>query len=266
VGEKTEKSLADLLRQHGAIDDLANTDRIEVRRPSANFSEVGFYKGTNDWNRFTLLELLGKCYGFVSTDSRLESGPTKVATDFWDGNKLRFPEFGKAKIHRAIDGGSVRQVIETDVRLLLESGDCSRDVGLEWGDWVEIPETDHPVNQNWTGLSTNEITTLFRCVSRSVMLIVKGTTNSLAIGPSWSPESIAFVTYPGSKREGRFMLNAVLRGSGLLRASSDLTRVKVTRPDPATGKTREWILDCMGAVTASDLWLRNGDVIEVPEK
>jgi len=45
-------SIPDLLRQHGAVEDLPRLDRIEVRRPSANFSDVVFRKGTNDWNQF----------------------------------------------------------------------------------------------------------------------------------------------------------------------------------------------------------------------
>jgi hypothetical protein len=61
-----------------------------------------------------------------------------------------------------------------------------------------------------------------------------------------------------------FMLRAVLDRSRLIRFSSDLTRVKVTRRDAATNKNREWILDLSG--TAPDLWMRDGDVIEVPEK
>jgi hypothetical protein len=62
------------------------------------------------------------------------------------------------------------------------------------------------------------------------------------------------------------MLRPLLYSSGLIRFSSDLTRVKVTRQhDPASGKTREWILDCSGD-KFPDLWLRDGDVIEVPEK
>ncbi len=88
----------------------------------------------------------------------------------------------------------------------------------------------------------------------------------------------------------------------LLLSSSDLSRVKVSRRDPKTGKKREWILDCnpqspsyglpgVGAIGGNNprpvsppplpgvglfggnnpprepgLWLRDGDVIEVPEK
>ena len=68
-----------------------------------------------------------------------------------------------------------------------------------------------------------------------------------------------------------------------LLSSSDLSRVKVTRVDPATGKKREWILDCSHMskksnlpffpgqsdnphYNAPDLRLCDGDVIEVPEK
>ena len=61
------------------------------------------------------------------------------------------------------------------------------------------------------------------------------------------------------------MLRSVLDQSKLIRFSSDLSRVKVTRRDPATSKTRDWVLDCSGG-NAPDFWLRDGDVIEVPEK
>ena len=63
-----------------------------------------------------------------------------------------------------------------------------------------------------------------------------------------------------------FMLRSVLDRSKLVRFSSDLTRVKVTRRDGATGQPRERVLDCSNANNAPDLWLRDGDVIEVPDK
>jgi hypothetical protein len=53
----------------------------------------------------------------------------------------------------------------------------------------------------------------------------------------------------------------------LLLSSSDLSRVKVTRKDPATGKTTEFVVDVPKVrYTPQDLFLRDGDVIEVPEK
>ena len=63
-----------------------------------------------------------------------------------------------------------------------------------------------------------------------------------------------------------FMLRSALDQSKLVRFSSDLTRVKAARRDAATGQTREWILDCGDPNNAPDHWLRDGDVIEVPDK
>ena len=49
-----------------------------------------------------------------------------------------------------------------------------------------------------------------------------------------------------------------------LRSSSDLTRVKVTRPDATTGKS---IVQTVDATDQNDgFWLQEGDVIEVPDK
>ena len=62
-----------------------------------------------------------------------------------------------------------------------------------------------------------------------------------------------------------YALRSVLDQSKLVRASSDLSRVKVIRRDPKTGKKREWVLDCSGD-NPPFFWLRDGDVIEVPEK
>ena len=62
------------------------------------------------------------------------------------------------------------------------------------------------------------------------------------------------------------MLRSVLDESKLIRSSSDLTRVKVTRRDSTNTKPRVWTVDCSVPDKAPDLWLRDGDVIEVPEK
>jgi hypothetical protein len=47
--------------------------------------------------------------------------------------------------------------------------------------------------------------------------------------------------------------------------------VKVTRNDPKTGKKREWVVDCRVSSPAPDspapdLWLSDGDVIDVPDR
>ena len=54
---------------------------------------------------------------------------------------------------------------------------------------------------------------------------------------------------------------------GTILSSSDLSRVKVTRKDAKTGKVTEFIVDTTRKPSETgDLWLRDGDVIEVPEK
>jgi hypothetical protein len=71
-------------------------------------------------------------------------------------------------------------------------------------------------------------------------------------------------------RRIHFYLNDALQlpeARSLLLSSSDLSRVKVTRKDPATGKTTEFVVDVPKVRnTPQDLFLRDGDVIEVPEK
>jgi len=71
----------------------------------------------------------------------------------------------------------------------------------------------------------------------------------------------------------------------VLRASSDLTHVKVKHRDPVTGQSQELLFDLSHVSEAdrsgiavinyphdqthdsrNDLWLRDGDVIEIPEK
>jgi hypothetical protein len=52
----------------------------------------------------------------------------------------------------------------------------------------------------------------------------------------------------------------------MLLTSSDTTRVKVKRTDAANGRVREWTVDLSKQASTDGLWLRDGDVIEVPEK
>ena len=66
---KLAGELADLLRQHGALDKLPDWDRITVSRPSANLSQTAFQRGTNDWNQFTLLETIVNLYANYGPNS-----------------------------------------------------------------------------------------------------------------------------------------------------------------------------------------------------
>ena len=284
--------IAALLRQHGALDNLPNWDRITTIRPSANYSTAVFRKGTNDWNRFMLLELIAKQYGFITDQlagSANPPGPRPFQT--WGTASLSFPDFKHVVIHRPAADGSKWTSIPADVSTIMESGDCSRDVVLQWGDAVEIPETDHPVSDVWQGFTSSAGANLIRCISRSVKIVVQGT--STEFKPVLEYETMTPAGFNFSRICSSFMVRAVLDQSKLIRFSSDLSRVKVTRRDPKTGKKLEWVINCSPSPEAipagsdfsqrlqevmersrsdgqfsgmPDLWLRDGDVIEVPEK
>jgi hypothetical protein len=167
-------------------------------------------------------------------------------------------------------------------------------MGLEWDYVGEIPERDHKLNEQWLGLSYQVLDSLQRCVKRTVDIIVKGQSTKVTLVPSASPCTVG----PGSrvapldryspsfqrrlqqvverapkgdaKPNGPTLQNCwlshVVRNVDVLLSSSDLSRVQVKRVDPVTKQTREFVFNLDQAESRTDLWLRDGDVIEVPEK
>ena len=269
------KEMVELLRAHGAIEELPKMDQVEIRRPSVHYSEVVFIKGTNNYNRFTLLELIAVHYGFVAVRPE---GPRVFEKSSWTRQgSLAFPDLGMVTIRRPTPDtirrptpdGLGRTAIVVHVNdILLHSPDCSGDTQLQWGDAVEIPEADHPINATWQGLPEETLVRLKRCLDRQVQLTVKGqTTNLLLKLQTTAPASATFHS-PGSVwgNAPAFTLLPVLQSSGLLRASSDLSRVVVKRRDATTGQLYELVFACSGPGLAPDFWLREGDAIEVPDK
>jgi hypothetical protein len=180
-----------------------------------------------------------------------------------------FPDLVHLRIHRpAPDLKSARE-LTVDLGAVLTAGDVSDDLPLQWGDVVEIPEADHPLNEAWAGFSDPELTNLLKCLTRQVTIIVQGQTNLITLAPGItipSPERPFILVRP----KVSFGLGPVLLQSKLMLTSSDLSRVQVTRRDPKTGKSSEYVLDCSGLsqnhFNPPDRWLRDGDIIEVPEK
>ena len=264
--EATAADVAALLRQHGALDELPRLDRIEVRR--GDYSAVVFWRGTNDWNQHTLLELIAVESGLLA--ARRESAhyaytetnyfrPWQVKNERRLVTGLQFPDFRNVIIHRPTTDGLARETLKVDLEAMLRSGDCKRDVSLAWGDVVEIAETDHPIDEWWT-FSTEALKTLKECLTRKVTISVKDQTMSFTLAPLLTLEDGALKTMASCRRFG---LLPVLDESKLLRSSSDLSRIKVTRRDGASGQTRELVVN---KEIIPDLWLRDGDVIEVPDK
>ncbi len=271
--------LADLLRQHGALDKLPDWDCITVSRPAANFSFAIFRKGTNDWNQFTLLEAIANTF-FSSQNYSVSQGNNSWA-NYEVSSALPFADLTRVVIVRPSHGSTNETRLSVNLLNSTNGIDLAKDLPLEFGDVVEIPERDHALGENPVGLTDSQRATLADYVKGSVQLIAHGQKVEL---PFYRLGGQATLEVLLSKPEAR----------NLLLASSDLSRVKVTRRDPRSGQSRKWILDCSppsssanaasplsyqwyagsvnlnlggnSAPPSSSLWLRNGDVIEVPEK
>jgi hypothetical protein len=107
-----------------------------------------------------------------------------------------------------------------------------------------------------------------------VQLTVKGqTTNLLLRLQAGAFNETTFDLNRKRATPPSFALWGVLQNSGLLRASSDLSRVKVKRAG-SQAQAQELTLDCSSASSPGvdfwlrdgDFWLRDGDVVEVPER
>ena len=149
---------------------------------------------------------------------------------------------------------------------------------------LRFPRPTTRSTQTWPGFSKEELANLKKCLTRQVEIVVKGKATKVTLAPQIAnvgdkDEATAIVAagrargYRGDSTEPfitahtPFWLRPVLLQSKLVLISSDLSKVKVTRRDPATGQTREWVVDCSkGGDSAPDLWLQDGDRIEVPEK
>lgn len=230
-----------------------------------------FYKGTNTHNYHTLAELIAESY--ASQNGRNGNGENCFGI-------TRFPDFSDITISRLQPDGTTKPA-RVDATTLLESSDASKDVGLEWGDIVTIAELDHPVSSIWYQIPLDQFDRLNNLVSRKVDVIVKGqksTVNLLSrlaeTGSVPSLQAKGYGAFLSSFRRDHtntvvvgFKLSELIGRSGLLRVSSDVTRIKVTRHNP-DGSTSKIICNEGPNQTgyAYGLWLRDGDVVEIPEK
>lgn len=134
-----------------------------------------------------------------------------------------------------------------------ENVDISKDLPLEFGDTVEIRQRDHSLGESPSWLSHSQLSSIINYLHGTAHLVVHNQKVDLPLDPY---ADLSFI-------------GPVLRQTAaqqLLLSSSDLSRVKVTRRDPKAGQEHEWILDCRNNLQAPGLRLRDGDIIEVPEK
>lgn len=262
-----ENSVAILLRQSGGLDNLPDLSNISVSRAASGYRATVFPAGTNGWSRYTLTELVAQQLGLLSVNWQgVAEKSTERRLDLWGQSAIRFPDFGGIVIHRPTKDGKGRTQIPVVFLVKADGGEKHADWLLEPGDTVEIPEADHAVSDSWLGPSAAELATWTNVLSRSVTVVIGGKKTELKLATKVEiftasvPEKV--IITPAS-----FMVRAVLDQSRLVRYSSDLTRVKVTRPKGDNGKRQAWVVDCSGTGgSLPDLWLRDGDVIEVPDK
>ena len=235
-----------LLREHGALDELPNLNAIRVTREGLPAPTIVFERQSNDWNHYNLLETILHIYSL---------GQIRIAGNSWTipDNALGFPNLARIIIHRP-DRTQIGRTKEITVSLFNSTNgiDCSRDIPLNFGDIVEIPLRDYNLSEPQVGLTDSQRSAITTCLSRKVRLVVRGESREMTPWPS------------------RAYLKAVLGmadAKSLLLSSSDLAHVKVTRKDPANGQTVDFVVDASNSIQSSqDLWLENGDVIQVPEK
>ena len=242
------RKMSALLREHGALEKLPYWDRITLSRPATGFNaeifhkSTIFHKDTNDWNHFTLLEFI---YQALASQSR----------------NLPFPDFNHVVVARPGTNGTPSRRIEVNLLDATNNITFAKDIPLEFGDVVEIPERGHTLAEKDDRLNSQyqSIASYLKAQAGQVRLVAAGS----------QPVMLSLSEFPTEEA----YIGVVLKSQAaenVLTSSSDLARVKLTRHDSKTMKTHEWSLDCSGTGTSPawgpELLLRDGDVIEVPQK
>ncbi|NOS68943.1 MAG: hypothetical protein HOP33_03340 [Verrucomicrobia bacterium] len=278
------ETFAAWLRQQGALDDLPDFNAIRITRKGLAQTYPIFSKVPKMTNQFTLLETVMRFYTFRASYIGREEGGGPI-------NLLPYPDFGRVIIRRPRRTvGGKQQEIKVSLLNSSNAVDCAKDVPVEFGDIIEIPERVHALNESlddparemewglikttagtiaprrWRDRNTFPTTREDReahgrantnanwsCLLPAVKLVVAGE-QTLLVVDSWKE---GFLSEALSKTEAR----------AVLRSSSDLSRVKVTRKNTSSGNPEVLIVDVSNnAQRNDDLWLRDGDVIEVPDK
>jgi ankyrin repeat protein len=234
----TESALMEQIKQTlihaGASEDYQRRGAIFItQKGTGSIGDKVFSKGTRLDNHYTLFDLIATAYHGASGSHAV----------------IAFPDFAHVAINRLKADGS-KEEIAVDLNAMLQSGDCSKNPGLEWGDIVLIPQMDHKLNEFWQGLSESERGALGKCLLRKVKIIVKGQTTELALLPpivQWyaannggiSDDANLSASLTGALNGARVLydydLNSVVHQANVLLISSDLRRVKVTRRESADG-------------------------------
>jgi ankyrin repeat protein len=246
-------SMAELLRKYGGVTHVPDFNSLRLRREGGDTVAV-FRQDTNKVNHFTLFQVIAQYYNNPGS-SRSQAGTVGMPP----GGLFPFPDLSQLKIVRPVQG-SLTETEDSPAYVLNDQNgfDCSKDKPLQFGDVIEIPAREHALTEAEIGLTKVQSDTLRSCLTQKLTFKAKSGT----------------IEFPGvSFGYDNFLSGAMKRPQvqSLLTSASDLRRVKVKRTDPKTHATRELVADVQAfwenkMRSADDIWLRDGDVIEVPDK
>ena len=251
-----------MLIRAGANEDYLRHGGIFVTQQGAG--SIGckvFFESTNAPNEYTLFDL--------------------IATVYSDGGKygaIPFPDFAHVMINRLKADGA-KEEIPVNLDSIFQSGDCAKNLRLEWGDVILIPQLDHQNNVSG-GLTQLERNTLGKCLLRKVTFIVNGQRAQFALVPSvvqsygiffnnswsWTRPGVLPSVWEGEKAIYSFDLTTVVHQANVLMISSDLSRVKVTRRESEAGGQPHVLELNLDAQPPPKVTLQDGDIIEIPER
>ena len=227
-----------LLEQHGAREDVINFREIRVAREDSSY--VIFVRGTNNWNRFTLFELLAATYLKLPPPTALgephkaQVFKQELQQRYQGYHRFSFPKLRDLLIRRALPNGERREI-----RPNMEN------LALEWGDVILIPEGPHVVGEEWKGLDAADQEKVLEKIRRKVTVTIGGRPTELLL------------------ERGPFGLRSLLETEAKLLTSSDPERIRVHRSSPDGALTIPVNLTTMG--DEPDVWLQDGDQVVVPD-
>src|SRR5262249_36486788 len=136
------REMVPLLREHGASEFVPRPGLITLCRIRREYSTPIFFKDTNGYNHHTISEFLAVSY---AGNGALTS------------TELRFPDLQHVRLTRRDPADGKLRETNIDLAAILEAKERARDLPVEWGDVIEIPELDHREAENWGGFSGADI-------------------------------------------------------------------------------------------------------------
>ncbi len=262
------EELAEVLRKAGARDDVPDPNSIRIRRDSTRSVLAVIRRDAADLNRLTALEAVATFYGWLDPVATVQDVrrmatrkglvPTRPNVGI-SGPGFEWPAWDQVTIQRPKEVGTGWDLVPLNLSNLVTGANCGDSPVLHWGDVIQIPETVHAlgVSDPYKGKALWPAVT--NCLfSARFTMVVAGRTSVLGAG---------------FEKLGNGM-NVVSRPSGLcdwlvksgLPTNADVSRVRVRRraflDQPAWDRIFDLSKD---QPEQADLFLRDGDVIEVPE-